>query len=109
MAFVGQPLKPDQDGGVFGTPAPGAPVLPRRFRWRDGVLEVGAVVRLWRDTASCSHGGTEKYVRRHWFELRWVDGSRARVYFERQARRGGSARTRWWLFSLEEEVTHERP
>lgn len=109
MPFIGQPLKPERDGGSLGPPAPGAPMLPRRFRLRQGVIEVSGVLRSWRETGPCRHGSAETYVRKHWFEVLLLDGTTARIYFERQARRGGSPHTRWWLFSWEEVSSRERP
>ncbi len=82
--------------------AAGEPGLPQEFRWRGGTLRVAEVLRTWRETGPCHHGSGEAYARKHWFEVVTGTGSRARLYFERQARGRGKEAARWWLFSLEE-------
>lgn len=78
----------------------GEPGLPRDFLWRDQTLEIAAVIRTWRETGKCRHGSPEKYVRKHWFEVTTTCGRTAKIYFERQQRRGQKGKGRWWLFSL---------
>lgn len=78
--------------------AAGGPGLPREFRWRGRTLRVAEVLRTWRETGPCRHGSGEQYVRRHWFDVRTTEGSRLKIYFERQPR-GGRRSARWWLYS----------
>lgn len=80
--------------------AAGEPGLPERFRWRNQTLVIDQVLRAWKDTGPCTHGSGERYVRKHWFEVRLADGRRLKVYFERQARSSRQIRQRWWLFSV---------
>jgi phosphoribosylglycinamide formyltransferase-1 len=80
----------------------GEPALPRRFRWRDKEYEIAAVLERWKDTGPCHSGSGERYVRKHWFHIATTDGARMKIYFERQARRGGQGRqSRWWLYTAE--------
>jgi len=74
----------------------GEPGLPERFTWRDQEYEVAEVTSQWKDTGGCHHGSAERYVRKHWFEIRTTDGTEMRIYFERQPRRG-QTKQRWWL------------
>jgi len=99
QAFVSQQLIPVLDGAPAAPGAFGAPLLPSAFRWGTASLEVDAVLRSWRETGACTHGSSEAYVRKHWYEVRTRDGRTARLYFERQAR-GRNRRARWWLFSI---------
>ena len=42
----------------------------------------------------------EHYLRKHWFHVRTDDGSEMKIYFERKARTKGSARARWWIYTI---------
>lgn len=95
--FIGELLKPDTATIDPARMAIGEPGLPGKFQWRDATIEVREVVRSWRETASCTHGSDERYVRKHWYELETNLGQ-MRVYFERQPR--GAAKMRWWLYTL---------
>jgi hypothetical protein len=82
--------------------ATGVPGLPRAFRWRDAEYEIEATLETWKESApEGGRPGGERYLRRHCFKLRMADGAVWTVYFTRQAPRGGSARTRWFLYSRE--------
>ena len=96
--FVSEPLEPI--GAAFDTDAMarGEPGLPRRLRWRDEEIEILEVLRCWRDTGACRHGSGERYLRKHWYEVRTSLGVAMRIYFDRQPR-GGRGAPRWWLYS----------
>ena len=79
--------------------AQGEPGLPQAFRWRGTIIRIAGVLRTWRETGPCTHGSTEKYVRKHWFEIQTTDDRIARIYFDRQPRDKRRTR-RWWLFSI---------
>lgn len=100
--FVGERLDPVP--GTFDTSqmSAGAPGLPRQFGWRGTLLDVAGVVRVWKETGACRNGSSERYVRKHWFEVETTSRQRARIYFERQPR-GRCRQARWWLFSIEDE------
>ena len=100
--FVSERIRPDAgDGACLKPPAPGAPALPRAFRWGEQRLELAALVSEWKDTSPCRHGSGERYVRKHWFEAVSVDGRRVKLYMDRQAQTR-NPKARWWLFSIEE-------
>ena len=100
IELVSEPIKPVVSTIDPKAMAAGSPGLPREFVWRGEPLGIAAVLRIWRETGPCTHGSSESYVRKHWFEVRTTGTRRARIYFERQPR--GRERTkRWWLFSIE--------
>jgi phosphoribosylglycinamide formyltransferase-1 len=81
--------------------AAGEPGLPGEFLWKDDIIRIAAVLRTWRETGSCRHGSSERYVRKHWYEIATTSGAVMKIYFERQAR-SKSKDFRWWLFSIDE-------
>ena len=99
-SFSGRVLKPV--GGEFRPASGGAPAVPARFSVQGGGhLGVVSVVEEWRDYADCHHGGTERYLRRHWYKVVSEDQRVARIYFDRQPRRGRPATERWCLYAWE--------
>lgn len=97
--FIGEALRPLQEDWDPQSMAAGSPGLPSAFLWGGRTLRLAALVRTWKDTGPCGHGSGERYVRRHWFEVRTTEGEVLKLYFERQRRRG-TVQSRWWLFSL---------
>jgi hypothetical protein len=98
--FVSAAIQPV--AGTFDTArmSRGEPGLPRQFRWKSQIFQIAQVLTTWRETGPCHHGGGERYVRKHWFEVLADTGETMTIYFERQPR-SGSSRKRWWLFSIE--------
>ena len=68
----------------------GEPGFPSQFIWRGETIEIEQVVRSWRDTGPCRNGSDEQYVRKHWYEVVTSSGARMTIYFDRQARTGGT-------------------
>ena len=97
--FIGEALVPVGTSFDAGAMAGGAPGVPREFAWRHERLAVTGVLASWRETGPCRNGGSERYVRKHWFSVATESGETARIYFERQAR-GGRHAPRWWLYSF---------
>ena len=97
--FIGEALVPVGTSFDAGAMAGGAPGVPREFAWRHERLAVTGVLASWRETGPCRNGGSERYVRKHWFSVATESGETARIYFERQAR-GGRRAPRWWLYSF---------
>jgi len=98
--FVSEPIKP-----VAGTSDPaamtrGEPGLPGRFIWRDKEYEVADVLEVWKEQGPCKSGGTEQYLRKHWFRITTGDGLIMTIYFERQPRSKSRNKTRWWLYTV---------
>jgi hypothetical protein len=100
--FIGDPIRPVPGTGDAAMMARGLPGLPRKFTWRGQGVEVAEVIGTRRTLGSCRHGSGEKYVRRHWFMIRTTNGATMTLYCDRQARRGQSAKARWWLFTTDE-------
>lgn len=98
--FISEAITPDETS--FELPRTiGEPALPRRFKWRKKSYEVRQVLHAWKEhEADRTHGGSELYLRKHWFEVRVDDGSVMKLYFQRQPMSGRSAKARWWLYSI---------
>ncbi|MCI0650340.1 MAG: DUF6504 family protein, partial [Planctomycetes bacterium] len=96
--FIGDPLRPVVATCDTTRMAAGEPGLPRQFRWREQTVEVLELVRSWRETGACRSGGSDRYLRKHWYEITTTLGTMT-IYFERQAR-GGPKSARWWLYSV---------
>ncbi|MCP4550073.1 MAG: cytoplasmic protein [bacterium] len=89
--------------GVFGDTAvmaAGSPGLPEGFAWRDEELKIVEVLDTWKSVSDCKSGSSEKYVRRHWFQVRCDRGREYKLYFQRQ----GGKRQRWFLYSIVRDV-----
>ncbi len=102
--FVSEPIAPRR--GTFDTAAmaSGLPGLPGGFEWRGTPYAVLQTLETWKQSAH--EGGrpsAERYLRRHYFKLRMSDRSVWTVYFTRQAARGGPARQRWFLLTVDNE------
>jgi len=98
--FISEALTPVIATSDTARMATGEPGLPREFRWRDGSIEIGAVLRSWHDTGDCRNGSGEQYVRKHWYEVITRSNEVMKIYFDRQPR-GGAKAPRWWLFSVD--------
>jgi phosphoribosylglycinamide formyltransferase-1 len=79
--------------------ATGEPGLPMRFRWRDSEYEVERIIDTWKTTGPCRNGGSEQYVRKHWFRVETTDGAEMQIYFDRQPR-SRQNKKRWWLATV---------
>ena len=80
--------------------APGEPAPPMRFLWRKREYVVEQVLKKWRETGPCRNGSGERYVRKHWFEVRTVEGAQMKIFFERQSRSARERTRRWWLYTV---------
>jgi hypothetical protein len=100
--FVSEPITPEAGTFDAGAMATGVPGLPRGFRWHGTTYQVAALLETWKATApEGGRAGGEVYLRRHCFRLKMSDASTWTVYFTRQPLRGGSAKNRWFLYSVE--------
>jgi len=99
--FISEPITPDTSTIDSARMARGEPGLARLFAWRGETLEVAEVLRVWRETGPCRHGSGERYVRKHWYEVKTTDGRTLKIYADRQPRPGSRSRQRWWLYSLQ--------
>ncbi|MFQ5589749.1 MAG: DUF6504 family protein [Phycisphaerae bacterium] len=101
--LISEPVTPH--AGTFNAArmGMGEPGLPSGFDWRGRSLEVVEPLRAWKH--SSREGARAKgdlYLRRHYYELRMSDNSVWNVYFVRQAPKSGSAKRRWFLYTIED-------
>lgn len=101
--FVSETIVPVK--GTFDTKAMsrGEPGLPSRFVWRKSEYVVAEVIRKWKETSPCNSGSKERYVRKHWYEIRTTGGLFMKVYFERKSMPRGQTKKRWWLYSVSDQ------
>ena len=97
--FLSEVIRPVPGTVELGRMAAGEPGLPRQFRRGGETIGVAEVLKTWRETGACSHGSGERYLRKHWYEVRTDTGSTLKLYFERKPRRGSVDR-RWVLYSV---------
>ena len=100
--FISEPIKPLTETADTSRMALGEPGLPRGFVWRGRTVTLLAVLRSWRENGKCRHGGSEMYVRKHWYEVDTVSNGIMKIYFERRTLGGRRRGARWWLFSVRE-------
>ena len=100
--FISEPLTPLGQSFDPSLMAQGEPGLPQHFRWRQREWHVGAVLEKWKDHGDCRNGSGERYVRRHVYRIRTVEGPELQVYFQRTFGRARGGRSRWWIQSWEE-------
>ena len=103
MRWVHEPIQPIIEPESTEARATGEPVLPMRFLWRNREYAVAEVMRRWKGFSPGTSAMPDRYLRKHWFRIRTTEGLEMDLYFERQARSAGSAKTRWWLFTVSEE------
>jgi hypothetical protein len=99
--FVSEALVPGEAAFDTRAMARGEPGLPRKFRWRDRELTVTEVLESWREYGDCRHGSGERYLRRHGFRVRTVDGLVLHLAFQRSFGRSRAA-AHWWLRRIEQ-------
>lgn len=98
--FISEPIVPDAATYDTSRMAAGEPGLPHRFTWRGDAFEVAEVIRTWKQDGACRNGSTDRYVRKHWYEIRTQTGATMTIYFERSFRKKPARAERWWLFSI---------
>jgi phosphoribosylglycinamide formyltransferase-1 len=98
--FIGAAIQPVV--GMLDTSrmSTGEPGLPRQFRWGAQTIRIVQVLKSWRETGPCHHGSSDRYVRKHWYEVLTDSGEMMNIYFERRAR-SRSNKSRWWLFTVD--------
>ena len=98
--FVSEPIVPAE--GTFDAAAMtrGEPGLPGRFLWREQEYSTADVLEAWKETGPCRSGGTERYLRKHWWRIKTGEGLEMTIYFERQPRSKRQNKTRWWLYTI---------
>ena len=101
-SFVSEPIAPIDASFDTGMMARGEPGLPWKFRWRKKEWAVAEVLESWKEHGDCAHGSGERYVRKHGYRVRMIDGTVLRLYFQRTFGRGKfRIKARWWIYSVE--------
>jgi hypothetical protein len=96
--FVSQQIEPQSASGDIHSMSRGEPGLPQSFTWSGKRLEVASIAKIWK-TSIRDRG--DLYLRRHWFEVFTTDGSRLKLYCERQTRNRSKPKARWWLYTIQ--------
>ncbi|MFH1747512.1 MAG: DUF6504 family protein [Planctomycetota bacterium] len=100
--FVSEVLTPHAGTFHAGAMATGVPGLPAGFDWRGQSYSIATELESWKQSGpEIGKLAGERYLRRHYFRLRISDEMVWTVYFVRHTPRGGSARQRWFLYSIE--------
>ena len=97
--LISQPLQPL---GPFDTAAmvTGEPGLPACFRWQSQDHHITHIISTWKGISTDrTHGSSEQYLHKHWWQLQMNDDTIWTVYFDRQPRSRNAAR--WWLYTIE--------
>ncbi len=98
--FVSESIMPVAGAFDAAPMTRGEPGLPARFVWREQEYTVADVVEAWKESGPCRSGGSEMYLRKHWFKIRTDKGLEMTVYFERQPRTKRQSKKRWWLYTV---------
>ncbi len=100
--LISEPITPAESGFDTKTMAQGMPGLPKAFVWRKEAFHIEEVLSTWKQSdAEFARSAGDRYLRRHYFEFRVQGGDRWVVYFLRQTPKSGSARQRWFLYTIE--------
>lgn len=97
--FVSEALVPESGTADASGMSRGEPGVPARFRWRDQTHTVLQILAAWK-TSGKERGGSEIYLRRHWYEILTDTHLRLTIYCERQARNRARPKARWWVYSI---------
>ncbi|MBN2138474.1 MAG: hypothetical protein JW720_11770 [Sedimentisphaerales bacterium] len=98
--FVSESIMPVAGSCDPAAMSRGEPGLPSGFIWRDEEYTVADVVETWKESGPCRSGGSENYLRKHWWKIRTGNGLEMTIYFERQGRSKRQNKARWWLYTV---------
>ena len=102
--LVSEPIAPR--AGTFNvTPmGRGEPGLPAGFEWRGESFDVVEQLGVWKESSrEGGHAQGELYLRRHYYKLRMSNGTIWTVYFLRQPSSTSRAKSRWFLYTVDED------
>ena len=89
--------------------ARGQPGLPTGFTWRGRHYAIREVLQTWKQTEAEGHRpGGERYYRKHCFRIRTDSGETMTIYAVRHAKPGENPRRRWWLYTIDHEISPDR-
>ena len=99
--FVSKPIAPVAQTADAAAMSRGEPGLPERFSWRQQEYRILDVMETWTSIGPCCSGSREKYRRKHWYRIRTEPKQIMTIYCDRQPRRGGCAKSRWWIYIVD--------
>ncbi len=100
--FISEPLTPLKGARDTAAMGSGEPGLPEGFTWRGTSFTVARKLEQWKQSVPYNgRPGGERYLRRHYYRLTMGDGTVWTVYFVRQTPRSGSAKQRWFLYTID--------
>ncbi|HHH75613.1 MAG TPA: cytoplasmic protein [Phycisphaerae bacterium] len=99
--FVSEALTPTPGTADASAMAKGEPGLPKRFTWRKQEYRITGVIRKWKTSSPCHHGGNEIYLRRHWYKILTDPPMIMTIYCDRQGKLAKRPKARWWVYTIE--------
>ena len=101
--LISEPITPRAGTSDAVRMGMGEPGLPTGFDWRGVSLDVVETLSAWKHSSrEGAHAGGDLYLRRHYYKLRMSDGAIWTVYFVRQSPKSGNAKSRWFLYTVED-------
>lgn len=102
MELISEPIDPEPGSIDAARMAKGEPGLPGAFTWRGRRYQVQAELLAWKESSrEGSSAQGELYLRRHCFRIQVDDGSTWTIYCLRQTPKSGSAKRRWFLYTID--------
>lgn len=101
--FVGEALTPVAGSGDGAAMARGEPGLPQGFLWRGEEYRIKGVISAWKTSGRDVGGGSEMYLRRHWYKIATEPARVMTIYCDRQAKDRQRPKNRWWVYTVEPE------
>jgi len=100
--LISEPLTPHANTFDTARMGRGEPGIPSGFVWREKSVKVTELIGSWKHSSrEGARAGGDLYLRRHYYRLRMSDGTVWTVYFVRQAPKSGSAKIRWFLYTVD--------
>ena len=98
--FISESIEPVTGTSHTTAMSRGEPGLPGRFVWRGKEYTVAELLQSWKESGPDRSGGSEIYLRKHWYTIKTENGPEMTIYFERQPRSKSQSKKRWWLYTI---------
>ncbi len=99
--FICEAMTPVAGTGDATAMARGEPGLPKLFTWREQEYRIAGVIKQWKTSGPCRSGGSEMYLRRHWYKVITDPPMIMTIYCDRQAKNRKRPKARWWIYTIE--------